>query len=107
MNLTKTPFSKHEPIGGGGGILARRHLSKHLNSIITSWNKGAGRLFGYAAEEIVGKPVTILMPPFWFGWNQMPPVLHSEPHASLSSRDSFLFFRLFPRQLSFAILFDR
>jgi PAS domain S-box-containing protein len=37
-------------------------VSKDLNGIITSWNSGAMRLFGYAAEEIVGKPVTMLIP---------------------------------------------
>jgi PAS domain S-box-containing protein len=38
-------------------------ISKDLNGIITSWNKGAEKLFGYAAEEVVGKPITILFPP--------------------------------------------
>ena len=38
-------------------------LSKDLNGIITSWNKGAERLFGYTAEEMLGKPVTMLIPP--------------------------------------------
>jgi PAS domain S-box-containing protein len=38
-------------------------ISKDLNGVITSWNVGAQRLFGYEAEEIIGKPVTILMPP--------------------------------------------
>ena len=38
-------------------------LSKDLNGIITSWNKGAERLFGYTEEETLGKPVTMLMPP--------------------------------------------
>jgi PAS domain S-box-containing protein len=38
-------------------------ITKNLNGIITSWNKGAGRLFGYTADEVIGKPVTILMPP--------------------------------------------
>jgi PAS domain S-box-containing protein len=37
-------------------------LSKDLNGIITSWNKGAERLFGYTAEEVLGKPVTMLIP---------------------------------------------
>ena len=37
-------------------------VSKDLNGIITSWNKGAERIFGYEAEEIIGKPITILMP---------------------------------------------
>ena len=38
-------------------------ISKDLNAIITSWNHGAQRIFGYTAEETVGKPITILMPP--------------------------------------------
>jgi PAS domain S-box-containing protein len=38
-------------------------ISKNLNGIITSWNKGAERVFGYQADEIVGKSVMILIPP--------------------------------------------
>ena len=38
-------------------------LTKDLDGIITSWNGGAQRLFGYRAEEVIGKPVTILIPP--------------------------------------------
>ena len=38
-------------------------ISKNLNGIITSWNKGAQKIFGYTEEEIIGKPVNILIPP--------------------------------------------
>jgi len=38
-------------------------ISKTLNGIITSWNSGAERIFGYEAREIIGKPVTLLIPP--------------------------------------------
>jgi PAS domain S-box-containing protein len=37
-------------------------LSKNLNGIITSWNKSAERIFGYTAEEIVGRHIGILVP---------------------------------------------
>ncbi len=37
-------------------------VSKDLNGIIRSWNKGAERVFGYSAEEVIGKPITILIP---------------------------------------------
>ena len=48
--------------------------SKDLNGIITSWNRSAEKLFGYKSEEIVGKPVTIIIPP----------ELHHDEHMILS-----------------------
>jgi PAS domain S-box-containing protein len=38
-------------------------ITKDLNGIITSWNKGAERVFGYEASEVIGKPVGLLIPP--------------------------------------------
>ena len=37
-------------------------VSKDLNGVIMSWNAGAQRVFGYTAEEVIGKSVTILIP---------------------------------------------
>jgi two-component system, chemotaxis family, CheB/CheR fusion protein len=37
-------------------------VSKNLDGIIETWNQGAEQLFGYAAEEVIGKSITILIP---------------------------------------------
>jgi len=37
-------------------------VSKNLDGIITSWNRGAERIFGYTADEAVGQPITIVIP---------------------------------------------
>ena len=38
-------------------------VGKDIDGIITSWNRGAERLFGYTAREAVGQPVMMLIPP--------------------------------------------
>jgi PAS domain S-box-containing protein len=37
-------------------------ISKNLEAIITSWNAGAQRIFGYTEQEAVGQAITILIP---------------------------------------------
>jgi PAS domain S-box-containing protein len=38
-------------------------ITKNLDGIVKSWNKAAERLFGYTAEEVIGKSITIHIPP--------------------------------------------
>jgi len=38
-------------------------ISKDVNGIVTTWNKGAERIFGYSAEEMIGKPIAIIAAP--------------------------------------------
>jgi PAS domain S-box-containing protein len=38
-------------------------VAKDLRSIVTSWNKAAERMFGYTAHEMIGRSITILIPP--------------------------------------------
>jgi PAS domain S-box-containing protein len=37
-------------------------VGKTMSGIITSWNKGAERIFGYTAEEAIGQPILMLLP---------------------------------------------
>ncbi len=38
-------------------------ISEDLDGIITSWNQSAGRIFGYAPDDVIGRSITLLLPP--------------------------------------------
>ncbi|GAC1402933.1 MAG: hypothetical protein NVSMB56_17900 [Pyrinomonadaceae bacterium] len=38
-------------------------IGKTLDGVITSWNRAAERMYGYAAEEVIGQPITIIVSP--------------------------------------------
>ena len=48
-------------------------IGKTLDGIVTSWNRGAQKIYGYSTEEIVGKPIFVLVPPDRY--NEIPNIL--------------------------------
>jgi PAS domain S-box-containing protein len=45
-------------------------VGKDLNGIVMSWNPGAERMFGYSANEMIGRPITTIIPPEFEGDEQ-------------------------------------
>jgi PAS domain S-box-containing protein len=45
-------------------------ISKNLDGRVTSWNEGATRIFGYEANEMIGQPITRIIPPELHGEEQ-------------------------------------
>jgi PAS domain S-box-containing protein len=47
-------------------------ISKNLDAVIVTWNPAAQRIFGYTAEDVIGQPITILIPPeLWHEENKI------------------------------------
>ena len=38
-------------------------VGKTLDGIVTDWNRGAESIFGYGAQEMIGNPISVLLPP--------------------------------------------
>jgi PAS domain S-box-containing protein len=84
-------------------------IGKDLNGIIHSWNVGAETIFGYKAEEVIGKPISLLIPPGHT--DEVPGILekirrgeHSETFETVRMRKDGT---IIPVSLTFSAVKDR
>jgi PAS domain-containing protein len=56
--------------------------SKDLDGVLTSWNKRAERILGYTAEEVIGRHVSMLMPPELI--EDMLAIEHVQPDSAMT-----------------------
>ena len=54
-------------------------IGKTLDGIVTSWNRGAEKTYGYTAHEMIGKPINTVIPPE--RWNELPEILEKLKHG--------------------------
>ncbi|HWQ18643.1 MAG TPA: PAS domain S-box protein [Methanotrichaceae archaeon] len=54
-------------------------ITKTSRGIITSWNRGAERIYGFLASEVIGKPISILIPPGYT--DEVPSILERINHG--------------------------
>jgi PAS domain S-box-containing protein len=77
-------------------------IGKTLDGVITSWNKGAENLYGYCAEEVIGRSISMLIPPDQAGRG----VLHSGDNRPRRSRRALRNHRGTQRWRTHRCLFD-